>query len=100
MIEAAIVAAVPALGLPVIKQLVDEVESILENAITKYIETGADFIIIDNQTSGENHDVVAAKYALDLAFARGDGAAIMAARKALTDAEDALTSDDGSATPT
>jgi hypothetical protein len=97
LIQAAIIAAVPDLGLPVVKQIVDEIESILEDQITKYLETGADFIIYDSQTALESINVAAAQDALDAAVAGGDPDAISAAKERLANAEDALTTDDGSA---
>ena len=98
-IQAAIIAAVPALGIPIVKQLVDEIESLIEDKITVYLETGADFIIIDAETGTEDINVSAQQDALDRALASGDPAAIAAAKKALTDAEDSLTTDDGSSAP-
>lgn len=97
-IQAAIIAAVPTLGLPVVKQLIDEIETIIENKITVYLETGADFIIYDLQTTTENINVVAARAAYMRALQSGNQAAIAAARITYDHAVSAVANDDGGAT--
>ena len=97
-IEAALIAAVPALGLPVVKQVVGEIEKIIEDKITVYLETGADFVIIDMQTNAENSNLAAARAAYIRALHTNDPAQIAAARKAYDVAQSALANDDGSGT--
>lgn len=57
LIENAIIAAVPALGLPIVKQLSEEIEQILANYLTKWAEEQADFTVIDLQTGNEQSKV-------------------------------------------
>ena len=96
LIQNYLIEQVPALGLPVIKTITDGIENIVENALTKYIETGTDFIIIDLQTSSENSQLVSARANYIKALQSGDQAAIAAARQVYDQAISSLANDDGS----
>jgi hypothetical protein len=82
LIENAIITAVPALGLPVIKQITEEIEQIFANYLTKWAEEQADFAIIDTQVSSEEA-AIAQKGQSDAAF---------------QDTQSALVNDSGSGT--
>lgn len=99
IVEAAVIAAAPEIGLPVVKQIVAAVEHALEDKLTKYVELGTTFIIIDAQVEGENTRLGKAQNDLILAIQSGNMAAIDAAQKEFDDAQSALTHDDGSASP-
>ena len=69
LIEAAIIAQVPALGPPVVKQITEEIEQILANYLTKWAEEEADFTIIDGQVAAEESNLSSvSKGANDAAF--------------------------------
>lgn len=97
LIEAEIISAVPELGLPVIKQIVGKIESIIEDKLTSYLETGADFLIFDIQTKTENSALVNARNAYLVALHTGNANAIASARRIYVQAQSAVANDDGSA---
>ena len=99
LIQAAIITAVPELGLPVIKQITGEIEKIIEDKLTVCLETGADFIIIDMQTSGENNTLVSARAAYIKALQSNDPNTIAVARRTYDEAQSAVAQDDGSSKP-
>lgn len=99
VVEAAIISICPALGAPVIKQIVDVFEKLAEDKITKYAETGATFVVIDVQVAQENTRLGRAEAALALAISSGNQTAIAAAKKEFDNAQSALVNDDGSASP-
>lgn len=76
LIENAIISAVPALGLPVVKQITEEIEQIFANYLTKWVETQADFAVIDAQVNSEESK-------LSNASKGTDDAAFQAAQSAL-----------------
>ena len=57
LMETAIITAIPALGLPVVKQITEEIEQIISNYLTKYAEEAADFEVIDLQVSNEESNL-------------------------------------------
>lgn len=97
--ENAIVAAVPALGLPIVKQIVDVITQALSDDLTQLAETGVTFGIIDNQVSNEEDNITSATAALEAAQTSGDSNAIAKANAEEDAAAQALINSDGSATP-
>lgn len=81
LIEAYLISVVPALGIPVIKQIAAGLEEIIENKLTKYIEQGATDIVIDAQVESEVSNL-------------GSGGTSESSA-----AQDALVADDGIARP-
>jgi len=81
LIEGVIIAHVPALGLPVVKQISESIEQIIANYLTKWAETQADFAIIDVQVDQEQSNLQKAKSDADF-----------------QKAQSALINDDGSGT--
>jgi tetrahydromethanopterin S-methyltransferase subunit C len=99
VIEAAVASAVPELAAPVVSTIVDAVEKAVLDKLTKFVETGVDFVIIDFQTEGERAGLAVARAAYIRALATHDQAAIAVAREAYDKAQSALANDDGSAQP-
>lgn len=97
--EAAIITAVPELGIPVVKQISQAIEVALADKLTKLAETGVTFLVIDVQTANENLNMHTAVALLARAVQSGDPNAIAKAKAQFDEAQDALASDDGSATP-
>lgn len=98
-IQALVISLVPELGLPIVKQIVDGVEAITENYITKQVELGATFIVIDVQTTEEISSLSQAQKEILLAEISGNPAAIAEAEQDYANAESALVKDDGGAQP-
>ena len=96
LIENLIIAQVPALGLPIVKQITEGIEQILANYLTKWAEEQADFIIIDGQTASEQSNLSAALKALIAAEQSKDQNAITQALSAYQAAQASLVSSDGS----
>ena len=96
LIENAIIAAVPDLGLPVVKQVTEEIEQIFANFLTKWAEEQADFTVIDLQTDSEQSNLSAALKALIAAEQSGNQSAITTALAAYQTAQSALVNDNGS----
>lgn len=97
--ETAIETAVPALGLPVIKQITQAIEQALANKITALLEMGVTFEIIDVQTGEEQSNVSDALKNLIAAEKTNNQAAIALAVQAYQNYCAALVHDDGSADP-
>lgn len=97
VIQTIIIGYVPALGLPIIKQISGEIEAAIENYITKQAEIGVDFAVIDTQTDQEDSKIQEAQKALNLANASGNAQAIAAAQEEFQDAESGVANDDGAA---
>jgi hypothetical protein len=57
LIENAIIAAVPTLGVPVVKQVSEEIETIIANYLDKWAQEQADFTVIDLQTDAEQNSI-------------------------------------------
>lgn len=89
----------PPLALPIIEQIADEIESLVEDAITKQVELGATFVVIDAQTTGEDSKMDQAAQDLELAEASGDPMAISNAEDEYDLAQSGVAHDDGSAIP-
>lgn len=100
---AAIDAAVPELALPIVDDIVNAAvgaaESVIENYLTKIVETGTTFLVVDVQTGEENETIVEARKAFILALASGNAEAIAQAKENYANAQSSLVRDDGSATP-
>lgn len=94
--EAAIQQAVPALALPVIRQIVDAIVQGLADKLTQLAETGVAFTIIDTQTAIENWGMSDALKALMSALASKNQEAISAATQAYRAAQLALVQASGS----
>lgn len=97
--ENAIIAAVPTLGLPVVKQITEAIETALADKLTQLAETGVTFTIIDIQTGRENSAMSDAVKKLLAAQRSGDPNAIAQAQADFEKAQDALVHDDGSSKP-
>lgn len=98
--QAAIIAAVPELGAPVIKQIIDVIENAVESTITKYEQLGATFIVTDIQVGLEKDAVSHDVQAILNDEKSGDQNALERDEKQYQLDTSSLTHDDGSATPT
>lgn len=96
---ALIVADVPFLGLPVVKQLLDAVVSYVGGKFSVLFQTASTFAIIDVQTSIEESGVSKTLAAVIAAEKSGDPDAIAKAIAAYQAAQSNLAHSDGSATP-
>lgn len=94
------IAAWPALGYPVIKQIWEAIFGYFADLFTRAAQTGATFAIIDHQISGENKNMSAALIELHAAELSGDADRIKKAIQNYANANSALVNADGSATPT
>jgi hypothetical protein len=99
VIQNILIGYLPALGLPVIKQITGDIEAAFENYITKIVETGATFAVIDLQTGSEDSKMDQASADLQTALASGNAQAIANAEDEFDAAQSAVANDDGSATP-
>ena len=97
--ETAIEQAVPALGVPVVKQIVDAIVKGLADKLTQLAETGVAFTIIDTETAIENWSMSDALKALMSAIASKNQEAINAATQAYLAAQQALVTASGSSSP-
>lgn len=98
--EKALETYVPALGLPVIKQITEAIENAVANQVTKLEQTGVTFLIIDFQVSSEKGDVADQIAAIKAARDSGNALLLQTAIKHFADAHSALIHSDGSAAPT
>lgn len=96
-VEALIIADVPVLGFPGLKQLWELLLGWVAGYFIKAAENGATFAIIDLQIAGEESGMSKALAALVAAEKTGDAAQIQAAIKVYANAQSALVHDDGSA---
>ena len=94
--ENLIIAAVPALGIPVLKQIWELIFSWITGYIGKAFGEGAAFIVIDIQVWAQVQKVLASSTALAQAQATGDPNAIATARAASDAAAQALFTFNGS----
>jgi hypothetical protein len=85
MIQNLIIANVPSIGLPVVKQITGGIEQLIANYLTKYVEEVATDLIIDGQIKSEESGLSSAE--------KGESDADFQA------AQSALINDSGSATP-
>jgi hypothetical protein len=99
VVEGLILADVPGLAIPVVKQIWEALFTWIAGYFTRAAETGATFIIIDYQTHGEVSNVSKALAAVIAAEKTGDAAAINAAIQNYANAQTNLIHDDGSAAP-
>jgi hypothetical protein len=99
-VETLIVADVPILGVPVIKQLWELFFSWIATYFIKVAQTGTTFAIIDVQVATETMGISAALAQVVAAEKTGDAAQIQAAIQNYANAQSMLTHDDGSAAPT
>lgn len=99
--ETAIDSAVPALALPVIKQVVDEALTLgtdwIGDNLSVALQEFGTFIVVDRQVAGEESGISKELGAIMIAEKSGDPAKIAAAIKAYQEAQSALQNDDGSA---
>jgi hypothetical protein len=96
IIQGAIIAAVPTLGLPVIKQIVDAIEQDIANEATKIVELYADFVVMDSQVDSEETSVSTALAAVIAAEKTGDQNAIQQAIQLYQTSLSSLDHSDGS----
>jgi hypothetical protein len=99
VVEGLILADVPALALPVIKQIWESLFMWIAGYFTRAAETGATFLIIDYQTGAEVSLMSKALAALVAAEKTGDATAIQAAILQYAQAQSSLVNSDGSAAP-
>jgi hypothetical protein len=97
--ESLIIADVPFLGLPIIRQLWQAVLGFIAGYIEKALETGATFAVIDTQTAIEESNLSTALQNLIAAEKKGDPVELQAAIQAYAQAQSSLVHSDGSATP-
>lgn len=95
-VEAEIIAAVPELGLPVIKQVLELALHVVEGLTEEQLLRVATFLIVDAQTSLENSNLVKAAGVLAAATATGNADAINQANQDFEKALAALIHFDGS----
>jgi hypothetical protein len=98
IVEDAILSDVPALGFPVLKQIWEALFTWISGYFIRAAETGATFIIIDHEVSGEETSLSQALQALIAAEKTGDQNAIKTAIENYAKAQSALINDNGSAT--
>lgn len=98
LVENMIVADVPALGLPIIKQLWQALFTWVAGYFIKAAENGATFEVIDVQVEHEETIISEALAAVVAAEKSGDANALKKAIKDYADAQTALVHDDGSST--
>jgi hypothetical protein len=94
-VEALIIADVPALGFPVIKQIWEAAFGWVASYFVKAAQNGATFAVIDVQVGAEETAMSAALAAVVAAEKTGDAAKIKAAIQAYANAQSALVHDDG-----
>ena len=99
LVEKLAIADVPFLGFPIIKQIFQFALGWLDGYISKAIQLGATFGIIDIQVGAEKNALSQALLNVIAAEKTGDAAQIKAAIQAYANAQSALVNDDGSATP-
>ena len=97
-VEALIVADVPALGFPVLKQLWQALFGWIAAYFVKIAETGVTFVVIDLQVGHEESKMSAALAALVAAEKTGNADEIKKAIAVYAEAQSALVHSDGSST--
>jgi hypothetical protein len=97
--EAEIIAVVPAMGLPILKQIDEAVIKFVAEKIYTALALGATFAIIDAQTSAEASAANEAATNLKQALTGGDPNAVTKATEDFKAAFGKLVHYDGSATP-
>ena len=98
-ITALIIADVPFFGLPVIKNLLNYIVGYVCIYVSKAVQTGVTFAVIDIQVGAEQNKLSIALAALIEADKTGDSIAIQQAIKNYAAAQSALINFDGSAAP-
>jgi hypothetical protein len=98
--ENAIIAAVPALGLPVIKQITQAIEQALANKLTALAQQGITFSIIDVQVGTEENNISEALQNLIAAEKSGNATEIQTAIQNYQAAQTSLVNSDGAKQPT
>lgn len=96
LVEALIIADVPWLGWPGIKQIWEFIFSWIAGYFVKAAQNGATFVIIDIQVGAEVGKLAEALKAVIIAQKSGDPVAIKKAMKDYADAQSALVHDNGS----
>ena len=97
--EGLIVADVPWLGTPIVKQIWEAIFNWIASYFIKAAQTGATFAVIDVQVDSEESNISKALSALVAAEKSGDQNAIQTAIKNYQLAQSAIVNDDGSASP-
>jgi len=97
--ENAIIAACPTLGLPIIKQISEAIETAFANSIIKMVETGVTFAIVDGQVSSEENNLSLDQTNILNDEKSGDQNALIQDEEKFEHDQDSLGSDDGSAVP-
>lgn len=96
IVENAIIAAVPAIGLPAIKQITEAIEKGIADEATKIGELYADFAVMDGQVDNEESSVSTTLAAVIAAEKAGDPSAIQQAIAAYQKSLSSLDHSDGS----
>ena len=99
IVEGLIIADVPFLGAPVIKQLWSALFEWIAGYFTRALETSATFTVISSQTEIEKQNLSVALQNVIAAEKSGDQAAISLAIQAYQQAQSNLVNYDGSSTP-
>lgn len=99
VIQAQLRIQIPALDLPVIKQISDIVEQLTANYLTKFIETGVTFAIIDTQTGAEQIQISGDLAAIEADEASGNQTKLTQDEGQYAKDQSALANDSGSASP-
>src|SRR5271166_5779112 len=94
--ENAIIAAVPELGLPIVKQITEAIEEALADKLTALAQTGVSFTVIDTQVTIEKWTISQVLANLIEAEKTGDPNAIKKAIQDYADANSKLVSASGS----
>jgi hypothetical protein len=97
--QAAIIAYIPALGLPVVKQITEAIENAVANEITKLEQTGVLFLVVDIQVASEEGDLSDQIAAVKAAEGTGNALLIQTAIAHFAASQSSLVHDDGSAPP-
>ena len=97
-VETMIIADVPLLGVPVVKQLWESLLGWIAGYFSKAMQNGATFAVIDTQVNSEEKGVSSALAALIAAEKSGDKNAIQTAIKNYATENSSLIHSDGSST--
>ncbi len=98
VVEAAIIADVPWLGYPGIKQIWEALFSWIAGYFSAAAQKGVNFAIIDTQVDGQVSDLSKALAALQIAYKSGNQDEISKALNQISQAQSNLANDNGSST--
>jgi hypothetical protein len=99
MVENYLKGIAPPLAVPIISEITDGIEQIIANYLTKLVETGVTFTIIDIQTNDEQGKVSSDIKNILADEQSGNTAQLKIDEEKYAQDQESLVSDDGSATP-